>query len=619
MIKHNYLIFKYIRHRFLSLSAALLTLVLLPMFPIWANVKGTNFAQIKNTVRKYAPYTLSVSLDDLTQSDRNVVAALVQAGPYIDRIYMRQLFEEGPQLWQLIEIQLRSKPSDDNKLLRDYFAIHKNPYDSFNDYKPFIQSYMPKDTKSPLIIPPRMDPGRNFYPPNLTLEAFNSWTDKLNILGRKLARSDFSVVRRNAKNELIAIPYNDFFANDLRLLSRQLDAAASYAQHPGLKTFLSQRADAFLTNAYEQSEKSWIALNADPRKLSDIEVTMGPYENYDDELLKTKAGFQLYISRLRKADTDRLELYRNQARVMDKYLWRTLQEYYKRKKPIFGDTTLNRPRSQQQWKSPGRNVTLVTVDLIYSAGMAGVASPALAYSLPNIAEFREKYGSKKVMMMNVIAGKFDRILLPIAKLVLEPEIQQHVDRDLFADNTVRHEMAHGIGPAEILIRGRRTTVRENLGKYYSAYEEAKADIIGLMLGGYLVKQKKIKNKLFLKKMAATYVASIFRSIRFGTTSDHAKGRLLQLRRLTQNGALTYLPKSGRFRINFEKFPLAVERLGMELINMQYRGSQAAAKKLLNDAGRTSPALKKTLARIDAAKIPVDLKLEFGSLPSIRND
>jgi hypothetical protein len=253
--------------------------------------------------------------------------------------------------------------------------------------------------------------------------------------------------------------------------------------------------------------------------------------------------------------------------------------------------------------------------------MGNEGKQTLAYNLPNVEAWTEKYGTKKVMLINIMEGKFNLILKPIGDLVLRQQEQAYIDSGMFSDSTVRHEVSHGIGPATIKIKTDKgmitTTSREQLQQYFSAFEEAKAEIVSLLFGYHLIDNKVFSkdaafNENFAKRMATNYVVSAFRTIRFGVSSDHAKGKLFEFNRLTQNGAINF--HNGRYDIDFEKFPKAVEKLAMEIIDLEMFGNTTKAKELLDTVGKPTPDLLTVLKQIDdptrKEPIPVDLRVSY---------
>lgn len=392
------------------------------------------------------------------------------------------------------------------------------------------------------------------------------------------------------------------------MTTRRRSAACSSA--PGdtsLARFLKARAAAIAeTGDYEASEAMWIALNAlDDEGAGNLDITIGPYENYADVLMKRKAAFQLYVGVLRPSKTKQLAFYNAEVHEMDDRLWELYRTYCAETREVAPGKRLG--GTPTRWSKPGSKVTLVAVDLAYSAGYGNEQHQTLAFNLPNIAAWQEKYGTKKVMLMNLLDGKFRHILAPIADAVMREDARADVDQELFSDNTVRHEVAHGIGPSGIVVNGKKTTVRERHQKYYSPFEEAKAEIVSLLFG-YHLRDKGLLDDAFVRKMATTYAASTFRTVRFGATSDHARGKVFEFNRLVQNGGITI--ENGRFGVDHEAFETAVEKLAMEIMHLQAAGSADDAKRLLDTVGKPSKALTTALATIDAAGIPVDLRVRY---------
>ena len=561
---------------------------------------------IKAQLKQLAPFVLRYDTSALTGGERKLLERIPEVGRFIDAVFLEQSYPFGNAVFNELKAQYQREATPANRRLLEYFWISKGPFDAF-DHQPFMEKVRPGH---PRILCGRFAPGRNFYPEFFTAEDFNAWVATLDPAAAVAAQSDFTAIRKGPDGTLRSVPYAEAFHDKLVPLAEAMRKAADDVPGTTLASFLKARADALeKTNDFEESEGQWIALNGpDDQSGGHLDITIGPYENYADELMKRKAAFQLYVGVLRPSKTRQLAFYEQQIHRMDDYLWELYQRYVREEREVAPGKKLAGGPLPPRWSKPGARVTLVAVDLAYSAGYGNEGYQSLAYNLPNIAAWQTRFGSKKVMMMNMLDGKFQHILKPIAGVVMTPGELPYVDQDLFSDNTVRHELSHGIGPSGITVNGQPTTVRERHQKYYSPFEEAKAEIVSQLFGFWLAGQGLIQDPTFTRKMAATYTASTFRTVRFGTTSDHARGKVFEFNRLVQNGAI--LVKDGRFAVNPAHFAEAVEKLAMEVIDMQMRGSKDDARTLLEAVGNAPPALTSALDAVNARGIPVDLRVRY---------
>lgn len=558
-------------------------------------------ANIAKKLGSLTPFTLEFDYNVLSEGERALLDDMVEAGRLIDEIYLHQSYAKSIDMFAGLKRQYEADRSEANRQLLEWFWICKGPYDGSTEN---WESWMGGKG----AVPEPMPKGRNFYPAGLTTEAFTAWVKSLRPDEAEAAKSDFTMIRRE-DGDLKAVPYSDALAKWTKPLAATLERAASRVKGTSLGDFLSARAKAIAeTNDYEDSDALWIAMNglADDRA-GNIDITVGPYENYADELMKRKAAFQLYVGVLRPSKTKQLRFYGEHIHKMDDRLWSLYQLYCRERREVAPGKRLGGGDAPVRWGKPGEKVTLVAIDLAYSAGYANEQTQTLAFNLPNVAAWQEKYGTKKVMMMNMLDGKFIHILRPIADLVMAEGDRADVAQELFTDNTVRHEVAHGIGPSGITVGGKKTTVRERQQKYYSAFEEAKAEIVSLLFGYYLQDQG-LLDAAFTRKMATTYTASTFRTVRFGPTSDHAKGKVFEFNRLVQNGGIKV--DDNTFSVDHTAFRVAVEKLAMEIIDIQMNAEARAAKALLETVGKASASMTAALETIDGAGIPRDLRVRY---------
>lgn len=589
---------------------------------------AVNPSRVKDRLKRLAAFELRYDEATLTRGEKALLEKIPEIGRRIDEVYLEQSLAGNVEIFNALRKQLSTRPTAANRRLLETYWINKGPYD-FEDHAPVVQG--PGDR----VFPP-LYPGRNFYPEGLTAEEFNDWVQGLDAEAAAAARSDFTMIRRDTGGGLESVPYSEAYRDRLVPLAAALRRAAGDVAGTKLAEYLKTRADALVkTNDYEASEGLWISLNGpDDHSGGHLDITIGPYENYADELMKRKAAFQLYVGVLRPAETEALKFYSKHIHKMDDRLWDLYQTYVKEQREVAPGKRLQ-AGEVRRWSKPGARLTLVAVDLAYSAGYGNEGVQTLAFNLPNVTSWQEKFGSKKVMLMNLLEGKFLHILKPISAVVMDPAELPNVDQYMFSDNTVRHEISHGIGPSGIFVGGKKTTVRERHQKYYSPFEEAKAETVSLLFGFHLASQGlltcsgppgvwvlrdfdvelacqpaivDIVEDSTARKMTATYTASTFRTVRFGATSDHARGKVFEFNRLVQNGGIVV--RDGKIAVDHEKFRGAVEKLVMEILDLQMRGTSEEAKKLLETVGTPTEALTRGLEAIEKADIPMDLRVRY---------
>jgi len=443
-------------------------------------------------------------------------------------------------------------------------------------------------------VPPEKPKGANFYPEDMTRAQFESWVGSLTKEEQEQAKGFFTVIRWKDKagskthKNLVAIPFSEEYKDDLTRASNLLKEAAGLTDNPTLKNFLSLRADAFLSNDYYASDLAWMDLDAP------IDITIGPYETYNDELFGYKAAFEVYVNLRDDEETAKLSAFGAHLQEIEDNL------------PI-----------DPQYRAPklGAAAPIRVVDQILSAGDGNRGIATAAYNLPNDERVVQQKGSKRVMLKNVQEAKFRSVLLPIARRMLSPSARVDVNFESFFTHIVAHELMHGLGPHQIKVDGRDTTVRNELKDVYSAIEEAKADITGLFALQYMMDhaaEMKLSNVLpsdeaAQRQLYTTYMASMFRSLRFGLSDAHGKGMAIQFNYLMDKGAFAQQADE-TFAIDFAKFKAGVRDLDHDLLTLEAQGDYANAKKLLDEMGILRPVLKNAFDRLGG--IPTDIEEVF---------
>ena len=541
-----------------------LTLALVTVSTAMAqNSKQPDQAKLEQMTARFAPTEIAADLSKLSPNDRKVLAKLVEASQIIDGIFLRQTWSGNPSML----LDLASNQSAEGRARLHYFLINKGPWSRLDHNAPFV-----------LGAPPKPE-GANFYPPDAPKPEIETWIKSLSAAEQERAKGFFTVVRRQADRKLTLVPYNIEYEGELTRAASLLREAAVAATEPTLKKFLTTRADAFLSNDYYPSDVAWMELSGA------IEPTIGPYEVYEDEWFNYKAGFESFITVQDEAESAKLQKFSGQLQDIEDHL------------PI--DPKYRNPKI-------GALSPMVVVDEIFCAGDANHGVQTAAFNLPNDERVTREKGSKRVMLKNVQDAKFAKTLVPIAKVVLSPDDQKDLSFDAFFTHTVVHELMHGLGPHDVTMNGRKSTVREELKEAYSALEEAKADISGLFAIQHMI-DKGVLPKSLERPLYTTYLASCFRSIRFGTSEAHGLGTAVQFNYLHDHGGFVTNP-NGTFAVNMNKIKAAIEGLTHEIMTLQAEGNYEKAKDLTARLGIVRPEVQQALDKLKG--VPVDIEPKF---------
>jgi len=492
----------------------------------------------------------------LTDEERQVVGKLIEASKLMSAIYLRQ---RGPDLPAMRE----EIAALDNADLLDMFDRNFGPWDEAAELHPFYgDNAMPE--------------GAGFYPADLTREEFDAYLEA-NPQQREELLSPYSVVRRDGEG-LIAIPYSVEYAQFLKPAAVLLREAAQITSNASLKRFLNLRADSFETDDYFESEMAWMDLEGTP-----IEVAIGPYEVYTDRLYGTKTAFESFLTLRDPEESAALRRYVGYLRDMEANL------------PI-ADEHKNFTRG---FESP-----IAVAQQIQGGGDNVPGVQTIAFNLPNDERVREAKGAKKVILSNVLGAKFDMILDPIADVVLAPEQASMVSRQHMQLQTLFHELSHSLGPGSIVIDGRETTVNAELKELYSALEESKADIMGIWNILYMMERGELPEAQ-KGEMWTTYFAGLFRSMRFGIESAHARGAAVQYSFLQEAGAFTFAEASGLFEIDQARMQTALQDLLSQQLMLQATGDYEGTAALFETYGKLDDKAQAAFAAMD--DIPVDIR------------
>jgi len=516
-------------------------------------------AMLKEQISKFVPTELKFDSNLLDERQKMVVEKLYQASKVMDSIFLDQVYSKNYE----IKANLEKQNTEVAKLQLELFDIMFGPFNRLEHNKPFIGT----ETK-PL--------GANFYPEDMTKEEFESWI-KNHPDDEKSFTSEFTVIRRQDGN-LVAIPYSTYWKAKLTQASNLLKEAAEYADNPTLKKYLNSRAGAFLSNDYYQSDMDWMDV-----KDNTIEVVIGPYEVYEDDLFNYKASFESFLTIKDAEESKKLDVFKQYLRDMEMHL--PIPDQYK---------NLDR----------GSESPLAVVNEIFTAGDTKAGVQTLAFNLPNDERVREAKGSKKVMLKNVAHAKYDKLLIPIANIVLDPDQLQFVTFNSFFTHTLMHEMSHGIGPGFITVNGRKTEVRKELQETYATLEECKADILGMYNNVFMI-EKGVFPESFEKETYATFLAGIFRSVRFGINEAHGGGNAIIYNYLLEKGGYEYNSETQKVKVNFDKITPALRNLANLILMIQAKGDYQGAKDLITKYVINSPSMQ--VLRDKLSSLPVDIK------------
>ncbi|MBI1851651.1 MAG: peptidase [Planctomycetes bacterium] len=516
-------------------------------------------------LRQFVPTPITYDLRKLSATDRAVLDRLVRAARLMDEIYLRQ---SGPGNAELFE-RLQSSKNPQEKEALQYFAIAGGPWDPIDD-TPFIGKANRPD-------------GAGYYPADLQKSEFDGWL-AAHPADKDAFQSLTTVIHRDGAN-LVAVPYSKEYREWLAPAAKLLREAAAIGDNASLGKFLRSRADAFLSDDYFESDCAWMDMD------SRIEVTIGPYETYMDKLFGYKSSFEAYVTVQDPDESARLKSWASKLPEMEQSL------------PI-----------PDEYKNPNRGTDspIRVVYVVFTAGdTKGVQS--IAYNLPNDEKVREKKGSKKVLLKNVIDAKFEKILSPIADRVVAADQRPNVTSEAFFSETLLHELSHGIGPGFITLpSGEKTEVRLALRDLYSAIEEAKADVMGVYNAELLIDRGIVSPDLE-RTLYPTYLAGMFRAVRFGQSEAHGLGTCVQFNWIAENGGFVFDPQTKRYRVDPEKAKVGLRSLLTEILMTQALGDYGRAKALFERYGKATPEMQAILSTF--TEVPVDLAPEFTAVSS----
>ncbi len=520
-------------------------------------------SDLQSQSARFAPTDLTADITALPANEREALAHMVRAAQVMDALFLEQV-------WAGNESMLYTLITDESPLGKarlHAFVINKGPWARLDHNAAFIPGAPPKP------------PSANYYPEGATKAEVEKWINSLGGAERTSATGFFTTIRRGTDGRFVAVPYSTEYQGELAMAAQHLRAAAAATAQPTLKAFLESRAAAFVSNDYYDSDVKWMELDAT------IEPTIGPYEVYEDEWFNYKAAFEAFITVKDRAESDKLQRFAGSLQEIENNL------------PI--DSKYRNPKL-------GALAPIAVVNTVFSAGDGNRGVQTAAFNLPNDERVIREKGSKRIMLKNNQQSKFDKVLLPISKVALSGADQGNVAFEAFFTHILMHELMHGLGPHDITVSGRTTTVRQELKDTYSTIEEAKADISGLLALQFLVDKGQL-DKNFERTMYTTFLASAFRSLRFGVNEAHGRGQAIQLNYLLDQGAFK-VNGDGTFTVDTSKIRDGVTALTREIMTLQAEGSYAKAKQMLETLGVLRPQAKAVLDKLTS--VPVDIEPRF---------
>jgi hypothetical protein len=554
--------------RWAAAAALLLSGVGLGASPSPASGAGLAIApDVAQRAARLAPTEISADLSPLGAGDRQALAELVAAAREMDTIFRLQVWRGNPAL----ESELARAQGPLAEAARRLFVLMQGPWDRLDADAPFVGT----QTKPA---------GGGFYPEDLTKEEFERWI-AAHPGDRDAFVAERTVIVRDGA-ALRAVPYDEAYREPLARSAAHLRAAAAATSSPTLRRFLETRAAAFASNDYYESDSAWMDVAAP------VEVTIGPYETYEDGLFGYKAAFEAFVTVALPAESKALDRYKARLPWLERNL------------PI--------PDEHKNLKR-GSESPISVVDVVFTAGDANRGVKTIAYNLPNDERVREAKGSKKVLLHNVIKAKFDQMLLPIARRTLSPADAERVSFEEFFNQTLHHELSHGLGPGTIVKNGKTTEARLELQELYSTLEEAKADVMGIYNILALIDQGEMPKEL-RATVDPTYVAGLFRSARWGVTEAHAQGVVAQFNYLLAKGAIE-IDGDGRYRTVAAKFPDGIRSLLHDMLMLEATGDYAGTKRFLDSYGQPTPPLVAAIGRLQ--DLPSDLDSVFSQAAQLQ--
>src|SRR5215204_296748 len=522
-------------------------------------------AELARKIARFAPTTLTADTSKLTPKDRQALDKIIAAAKLLDPLFLRQVWSGNDAL----EKKLQADKTAAGRERLHYFYINDGPWSRLDEKEPFIDG-----------VPREKPLNASYYPDDMSKDEFNSWVQGLSDAEKQKATGFFWLIRRGPDRKLTIVPYSEAYKEYLGPAAALLREAATLTTNATLKNFLNKRADAFGSDDYYESDVAWMDLD------SPIEVTIGPYETYEDELFSYKAAFEAYVTLRDDAETAKLAKFSDHLQELENNL------------PI--DPKYRNPKL-------GSASPIRVVNEVFASGEGNSGVQTAAFNLPNDERVVKEKGSKRVMLKHVQDAKFNKTLIPCSKVVLDPAERSALAFDSFFTHILCHELVHGLGPHNITAGSQETTVRKQLKELYSSIEEAKADMTGLWALQYMI-DRGIIDKSMERTLYTTYLASMFRSVRFGITEAHGRGVAMQFNFLMDDDAIRFDQEKGTFSIDHSKIKEGVTKLTRELLTLEAEGSYDKAKGILDKFAVIRPPMQQALDKLK--DVPVDIEPVF---------
>lgn len=513
--------------------------------------EASNTQNMQEKLDQYVSVSLTADLSGLSENQLKMIPLLIEAAKIMDSLFWRGAYGNRDSLLSSLE----------DEATRQYARINYGPWDRLDNNSPFIEGVGEKP------------PGSGFYPADISKEEF----EQADLPGKD---SLYTMVRRDSAGALYTIPYHELFSSQVQRAAVLLEEAALLAEDEGLKNYLQLRAEALRTDKYRQSDLAWMDM-----KNNTIGLVIGPIETYEDRLFGYKAAHEAYVL------------------IKDKEWSQRLEKYAAYLPELQQNLPVEAPYKQE---TPGSDADLNAYDVIYYAGDCNAGSKTIAINLPNDEQVQLQKGTRRLQLKNAMQAKFDKIMLPITGLLIDSAQRGNVTFDAFFANTMFHEVAHGLGIKNTLTE--KGTVREALKEHASALEEGKADILGLYMIMQLLEKGELEGRP--EDYMTTFMAGIFRSVRFGASSAHGIANMIRFNYFREQGAFQRL-ESGVYRADYEKMKTAADSLSRLILTLQGNGDYAGVAKLVEEKGRITPQLQSDLDRLSEAGIPVDVVFEQG--------
>ena len=517
-------------------------------------------SEIEAKLAQYETVRLTTDTSQLSQAEKEMIPLLMDAADAMTDVFWLEAYGDGDEFLSSL-----ANPAE-----RAYGIINFGPWDRIDGNAPWLPGFGPKP------------PGAGFYPADMTVQEFEAAAATAPDGGEAL-KSLYTLVRRDADGSLYAIPYSEAFADAHNLAAERLRAAAELAEDPGLKRYLQLRSEALLTNQYQASDFAWMEM-----KDNGIDVVIGPIETYEDQLFGYKASHEAFVLVKDREWSERLARY---AAFLPRL-----------------QTGLPVP-PEYKAETPGSDADLNVYDLIYVGGDANAGSKTIAINLPNDPVVQLQRGARRLQLKNAMRAKFDGILVPVADLLMAEDQRDLVTFDAFFENTMFHEVAHGLGIKNVLDGS--GSVREAMREQASSLEEGKADILGLYMISSLQEMGEMGEGHDLSQNLVTFTASIFRSIRFGASSAHGRANVARFNYFQEMGAFTRDEATGTYRVDLDRTLEAMNSLSERILRFQGDGDYDGVVAFMEEYGSIRPQLQEDLDRLAAAGIPVDIAYEQG--------